>query len=71
MVTKTDVVNYDPPIGTDAKETVKVFLGKKRVGTIKPKGLGYAYFPTGGGKNHVGEEFRTIAAVKHSIEGEP
>lgn len=51
---------------TEGNDGLRVYLNKKRVGTIKWTSGGFAYFPIGH-KEH-GPIFTTLAAVKRDIE---
>lgn len=50
------------------KDEIKVYLGKKPVGSIRPIDNGYAYFPAGSALH--GDIFPHIAQVQKSIESE-
>lgn len=48
-------------------KNIKVYLGSKRVGTIRPVNGGYSYFVYMNDK-YQGEIFKTIQEVKKSLE---
>ncbi len=51
------------------KNSIAVYINKKRVGTIKPTDEGYAYYPIGGNFTH-GDVLPTIEQVKQTLNQE-
>lgn len=51
-----------------AEDSIRVYLGRKHIGDIKPTTAGYYYQPANTDRSFGGDTFRTVAEVKASIE---
>lgn len=52
----------------DGADGLRVYLDRRRIGTIKPYGNGFRYYPHNAWSAPRGEVFPTIDAVKRSLE---
>jgi hypothetical protein len=53
---------------TSSGRSINVYFDKRLVGTIKPNGQHWCYYPKG--SSVPGDSYRSIAAVKRSLEND-
>lgn len=63
------MINYEIVSASPQRFKIKVKLDGKHIGDIKHRILSNTYYYKVKGGPHVGEDFKTVAEVKRSLEG--